>query len=49
MRVYGQTDILGIGPHFQRQHRLGDQFTRVGTVNTGTEDAFSLFIKQNLG
>ena len=46
MRVYGESDIGGVGPHLQREHGFGDQFAGVDTDHTGADYAFGFFVEE---
>ena len=49
MRVDGEPDVLRVGAHLQRQHRLGDQLAGVQADDGGAQQPVRALVEQQLG
>src|SRR5688572_24002952 len=49
MRVDGKAEIVGVCPHLQRQHRLGDQLAGIDADYRRAEEALRGLVEQELG
>ena len=48
LRVHGQGDVLGIGSHLEREHRLVNELPGVQAADSGPDNSPALLVKEHL-